>query len=260
MYFVAAIVVSAMLALYQRRDAGSRRIIVGEGGLLLALAVGAFLVGWVVTPNAYRDAGINSEVMWHRSFIGLGANPDWPFGNLATTIDCRPEIPEGLRPQILDRNGQCAYTAAVKMGVSPGALYGAEYETALRHAFLRVLREYPRQVLETYLLYKPLLIWETLSTSTSIEVSRKSLPILFAVGVQIAILILMSRMRPRENSSLLTISAAFGLIAACSFVPQLLAWSSLATSPDLICYLYVGIALLLTGALRSLPVRRTAQA
>ena len=54
--------------------------------------------------------------------------------------------------------------------------------------------------------------------------------------------------------------AAFALIAVFSVAPQLFAWSSLATSSDLVCYLYVGVALLLAAALRSLPALRYARA
>ena len=130
----------------------------------------------------------------------------------------------------------------------------------LRQAFLHVVAEYPEKVLETHLLYKPLLIWETLSASTRLEVSRRTLPILIALAVQLTILIVMARLAVGERSELSGICAAFALIAVFSVAPQLFAWSSLATSSDLVCYLYVGVALLLAAALRSLPALRYARA
>ena len=58
-----------------------------KSAVLLVAALAAIVAGQWVTPSAYRDVGLNSEVFWHRSFIGLGAHPDWPFGNLAMTMD-----------------------------------------------------------------------------------------------------------------------------------------------------------------------------
>jgi virginiamycin B lyase len=261
MYFVGAIVLAALLSLWaRRRDAWSRRFVVAKFAVLIMVAGIVLVAGRLLAPSAYEETGLSSEVFWHRAFSTLGAHPDWPFGNLATTFECRPEIPEGLLPGILDRNGHCAYYAAVKKGAEPGTIFGTQYEKLLRRAFVQVAKEYPRQVLETYLLYKPLMIWKTLSDSTKVEISRGAVPVLIALAVQIIILVFMARLPDGETSQLRRICEALIIIAAFSLAAPLFAYSSIGTSTDIICYMYVGLLLALVGAVRWLPLRRYASA
>jgi hypothetical protein len=92
-------------------------------------------------PASYKESALQ-EVVWHRLFIGLGAHPDWPFGDLKNVYSCAPEIPEGLVRNIVDRNGHCVWVSYLKQHqpdafatkLLPG-LYGPEYEAALRAAF-----------------------------------------------------------------------------------------------------------------------------
>ena len=257
MYFVAAIAFTAMLSIASRwRDPWSRRLIANKIALLLTVAVATLVGGTLLTPSAYRQAGLTSEAFWHRTFSALGAHPEWPFGNLSATFVCRPEVPQGLLPDVRDTNGYCAYMSAVKKGAEPGPLYGAQYEKLLRRAFLQVVKEYPRQVLETYLIYKPRLIWNTLSDNAKFEISRQVVPILTALAVQIAILMIMARLPDGETSQLRRIGGAFVIIALFSVPAPLFAYSSIATSTDIICYVYVGVVLALVAALRWRPVRR----
>jgi hypothetical protein len=260
MYFVAAIAFAAILSVWVRRgDPSRRRVVVANIAFLIMLGVIGHFAGRLLTPDAYLNAGL-SEVFWHRAFSGLGANPDWPFGNLAARMDCRPQIPEGLLPGVLDRNAHCAYVAATKKGAEGGIIYGPQYETAVRQSFFEVAKDYPEKVLETYLIYKPRLMWQTLSDSTRFELSRRMLPIIAAVAVQLAILIATIRLPAGETSKLRGICAAFAVIATFSLAPQLFAWSSVATSIDLLCYLYVGTLFVGVLVLRSISARRYAHA
>jgi hypothetical protein len=293
--------------------------------LLMVAAIAYFGRGWLA-PAAYRDAGLASETFWHRAFLGFDVHPAWPFGNLAATFACKPEIPEGLRSGGGDQNAHCAYFAAIHNGAAPGPLFGTQYEKLLRDAYWQVVRQYPRQALETYLIYKPLLVWDTLRTGARLSIARATAPIAAAVAVQLAILIIMLRWPAREagglahvpirlvqsgatrqacspppcgeglgvgvdvgartvsitmtplpnpppqggreparrvavhaptsvGAGLRTVCGAFALIAAFSLAPQLLAWSNIATSADIICYGYVALALLLAGVLQYLPSR-----
>jgi hypothetical protein len=260
-YFVAAIVFAALLAIWTRRhDASRRRLVFAKIAILLLLAVVANFGARWLTPSAYRDAGMTSEVFWHRAFSTLGVHPDWPYGNLATTFDCKVGIPEGLQPGPIDRNGHCAYFAGVNKGAEPGPINGMQYEKILRQAFWEVVRQYPLQVLETYLRYKPLLIRQTLSTSTELDISRRTIPVLIALGLQLAILIILIRLPPGEISELRSICAAFLIIAPFSILPPLWAYSAINSSTDIICYMYVGLVLVLAGALRSLHAWRYVRA
>src|SRR5262249_47363564 len=89
--FVGAIAFAAMLSLWiRRRDRARRSVIVIKVAVLLIVAIVAQLAGRFLTPSAYREAGLTSEVFWHRAFIGFAAHPAWPFGNLAATFPCQP--------------------------------------------------------------------------------------------------------------------------------------------------------------------------
>jgi hypothetical protein len=256
-YFVVAIVFAAMLSIWIRRhDAASRRLVVTKTAVLLMLAMVAYFGARLLVPSAYRDAGMGSEVFWHRAFSTLGAHPDWPFGNLAATFHCEKGLPEGLQPGTIDRNGHCAYFAGVEKGAEPGAINGAQYEKILRQAFWEVVRQYPLHVLETYLRYKPLMIRQTLSASTELDISHRTVPVLIALGLQLAILIILIRLPPGETGRLCSICAAFLIIAPFSLAPPLWAYSVISTSTDIICYMYVGLVLMVAGVLRSLPAWR----
>jgi virginiamycin B lyase len=260
MYFLAGIVLAAMIAIWiHRRDAWDRRLIIAKVTVLLSVAIAAFVAGKLLTPTGYREAGATSEVFWHRAFGALGVHPDFPYGDLATRIDCRPEIPEGLVLSALDRNGHCAYFAALKKGAEPGPIYGAQYERLLRRTFLQVVKEYPRQVLETYLIYKPLLIWKALAASTQLDISRRTMPILITLALQVTFLMTLLFLPSGGTSHRHTIFAAFIVIIPFSLAPPLLAYSSMATSTDLICYMYIVIILVVIAALRYLPVGRVVQ-
>ena len=257
MYFVGAVAFAAILSVWvRRRDPSRRRVVVAKVAFLIMLGVVGHFAGRLLTPDAYLDAGL-SDTYWHRAFIGLGEHPDWPFGDLAARMDCRPG---SLHPGVTDGNGHCAYLAATKKGAEAGVQYGRQYETALRQAFLQVATDYPEKVLETYLIYKPLAMWDTLLGSTKFELSLGTLPIIAAVAVQLAILIAMIRLPAGERSELRAICAAFAIIATFSLAPQLFAWSSSWTSMDLICYLYVGILLIPALVLRSVSTPRYASA
>ena len=255
-YFLGAIVFAAILSIFlRRRDPKGRRLAMTKVAVLLIVSVIAQMGGRWLIPNSYTDVGLASETFWHRTFSALGAHPDWPFGNLAVTIDCRPDR---LRPGVLDRNGHCAYTAAIKNGAGLGPLYGAQYEKVLRQEFLKVAEEYPRKVLETYVIYKPLLIWNTLSSSMKFDTSPRSIPILIAVAFQILILLGMIRLPPGETGQLPNIFLAFSIIVPFSLVPPVVAYSGIGSSTDLICYMYVGLVLVASLALRALSSRHIA--
>ena len=154
-YFTGAIVFAAVLSIWLRRqDSSSRRVLIQKAALLLIVGAASYVAATLLTPKSYHDAGLATETFWHRAFIGLGAHPDWPFGDLAAKYDCSPDVPEGkLFPGVDDANGHCVYFDAVKKGAKPAARYGDEYEKLLRKAFLAVVYQYPWKVLETYLLY-----------------------------------------------------------------------------------------------------------
>src|SRR5262249_32200249 len=153
----------------QRRDRPALRAILQKAAVLVTVGLTFYLGEKLLIPSNYQALGMVSDTVWHRAFIGLGVHPDWPFGDLAAVTDCTPELPSGLVPGLSDSNGHCVYVAAVKHGAAPGPTYGGQYEGILRQAFFRVLSAYPWKVVQSYLVYKPLWIWDTLSTSANLS-------------------------------------------------------------------------------------------
>jgi len=253
MYFICAIIFAALVSIvWTYRDApASRKAVATKSAILLAAALITHLSAGFWRPSAYEELGFVSDPPWHRAFIGLGVHPDWPFGNLAAEYDCQPELPKGLSRGVTDSNGHCVYVAAVKAGAEPGPTYGAQYEKLVRRAFFHVAFEYPRKMLETYLLYKLLWVFKALSASTNFSVSREdAAPIMLALAAQLAILLVMTSPAAGDAGRLGRTCGAFALLAGFSLVPQLVAWSTIPTAPDLICYMFVGIAALLAAAMR----------
>jgi hypothetical protein len=134
----------------------------GTGAFIGGVAWASLAVILLLLPPNYLAEGRVTGQVWHRTFVGLGLNPEWPFGNLREVYNCDyPEAP-GLRlePGVLDANGGCVwlhYAHARQIQAFP--VKPAPLEAAEREAFFNVARLYPRQVLETFIYYKPPMIW-----------------------------------------------------------------------------------------------------
>jgi hypothetical protein len=221
--------------------------------LLLAGAV-TYAIGYATTPTAYIELGLTSDPPWHRAIVGFGVNPAWPFGNLSERVNCRPDIANGMPRGVSDHIGHCFYIAAVKEGAPQSQTYSADYERILRRAFFRVLHDYPKEALETYVIYKPAMIWGVLSSA---KMGASDLPIVVIASVQVLILLLSIWFI--GTTELMIVAAAFALIVTASVVPPLIAWGSLPTAPDLICYKFIAVFLLLAAAFRLFRPKDTAR-
>jgi hypothetical protein len=251
MYFVGAIAMVALALIWARRhDIPGRRGLIQTIAVLLLVAIIAHFGGRWLTPSSYESAGLASDNLWHRAFVGLSAHPAWPFGDIATKFDCKPDVPAGMVPGITDSNAHCAYGDAIKKGAERGPLFGTQYEKLLRQAYWNVVREYPRQAIETYLIYKPLLVWKTLLASTRLSISRETAPVLVALVFQFVMLMIIVRGYAENARGMRSLCGAFVLISAFSLAPQMVAFSTLATASDVICYMYVALALVLAIAAR----------
>jgi hypothetical protein len=258
MYFVGAITIVALALIWARRhDIPGRRGVIQKIAVLLLVAIIAHFGGRWLTTSSYENTGLGSDNIWHRAFVGLGAHPGWPFGDLATKFDCKPEIPAGMVRGIRDSNSHCAYAYAVKKGAEEGPLFGTQYEKLLRQAFWNVVSEYPRQAIETYLIYKPLLVWQTLLASTRLSISRETAPVLVVLLIQFVMLMIIVRGYAENDRGLRSLCGAFVVISAFSLAPQLVAFSNLATASDVICYMYVALALVLAIAARLMWLRNS---
>jgi hypothetical protein len=214
----------------------------------------------LLPPNYLAEGRITGQV-WHRAFVGLGLNPEWPFGNLREVYNCDcPEMP-GLRlePGALDNNGVCVwvhYANAFNIqrfpeGTIPPRPFvkPAPYDTAEREAFFNVARLYPRQALETFIYYKPPWILGEIRNGLNPPLTLngyspflKLLLVLACCNLLVFLIMPSSTPDPALSLSLGGIALLF---AAFNVPGYLLAWPGTSQTLDLKVYtvLIVGMAL-----------------
>jgi hypothetical protein len=226
-----------------RADRSRRLVFLREGRRLLIIALVSLTI-MVGTMYDYLLYGRVFGNVWHRAFISLSIHPEWPFGNLREVYDCSKYIPEGLTRKRPDANGHCVwFSSPANRGRPDGQLvegvYGHAYEATLRNALFSVIRSYPRQALELYFYYKPLMIWQTLQRGVDIEWRAFSAPVLGLVALQILLFLAFTTHgaligRPEATWRLAVIPLLFVL----SLPSQFLAWSSLHTGIEVVFYVY----------------------
>jgi hypothetical protein len=208
------------------------------------------ILGIVACVPNYVKSGRIGGILWHRAFVSFVFHPEWPFGNLRDVYACTKYIPEGLQRDVSsDRNGHCVWWAyppnqtRTEAEVQNGT-YGPEYETALRRAVFYVIFSYPRQALQLYFYYKPLLILDTLRAALDWQLERVPPLILIFAVFQLELFlwfVAASAVKvPFNAAKALGVLALFFLF---SIAPPLVAWASLWTSADLIFYMYAAFAI-----------------
>src|SRR5207247_1268830 len=117
------------------------------------------------TPASYRESGRVGEVIWTRFYISLTMHPEWPFGNLNEVYSgCKNNFPTGLAHGGGNVNSHCVWQVyAQQHGLSNSGenTFDKTFEKVMRDAFFYAVFTYPRQSLETFLYYKPLMFANT---------------------------------------------------------------------------------------------------
>ena len=213
-------------------------------GIAYVLGV-VFLSIMIASAPYYLNTGRIGGIVWHRAFVSFVIHPEWPFGNLRDLYQCEKYIPEGLqRTGNADRNGHCVWMAFPPNRTRPvhqvqEETYGPEYERVLRRAVFNVIFSYPRQALELYLYYKPIVVATTLRAALDWQLYSVPPPILLFTVLQAVVFIwfhvVSAKTTPFKAPTMFGVLALFFLF---SLAPQLVAWASLWTSPDLIFYMY----------------------
>jgi hypothetical protein len=250
----AVIVVAVAFAWRYRRDAPRLRLL-GRKALAFLFSVALILTGIIAaTPSAYVQEGRFNSVFWHRAVISLGANPAWPFEHLNSEIDCHRDIPEGLVRGIVDRNGHCIWLDyAIKHDLSGAVvasqIYGGLYESVMRHTLLRIAGEYPREVLATFLYYKPkMLLNDLLSIGRLKFDQQQNFSILLLIGsVGVFLLYVAAAAPPRSVARrMFGIALAFSV---CNLCPLMVAWPVYWTMDDLVLSFVFSAATILMSAI-----------
>src|SRR5215216_4061562 len=241
-FMVALALTWVVAAWIHRRDIALLRRTLFKGAyvtLLSAVVVGALMLS---LPNYVREGRIGS-VFWHRVFISLGLHPEWPFGNMRERYDCTKYIEEGIGVGGSDRTGHCIWLVyAMEHNIPENkwieGVYGDLYETALRQAFLEVLRTYPRQVLETLFWYKPPMIVASIKESLTFDLSGFSnLQIfLLVASIGIALVFGISSSVYWWSPGFLLLIGATMMFATFSTIPYLVAWANPPTTADLLFF------------------------
>jgi hypothetical protein len=239
-------VVTVLVAMYTfvatRGLIKGRRILFGKA-LIVTGMIGLLLLAFtLVTPHAYRVTGrAEAETTWHHVIIGFGANPNWPFGNLADGYrGCWPGKPnDSLVPGLSDFNGGCMWAVYAKQhGLSDNemgdGLYDRDFNVATREAVFKIVRLYPFQALITFLYYKPLLTLHTLASYFDFSVPA-AWPVRVLIVCQIALFVGFAAYNRCCLSfrALMPIYSVFALGAITTSGLYVVAYSTLFTTTDL---------------------------
>ena len=234
-----------------RRDRSQRWRQLGNGAVIAGVAVGFFALIVLLLPPNYLKDGRFTGATWHRAFVGLGENPEWPFGNLREVYDCDyADYLPGLKlnPGALDSNGGCVWQHYIHTHNytptqnSPVFDWGV-YEPVVRDAFFYVVRNYPRQVLETYLFYKTRILYGeiTVAMHPQFDLTRYSRPLrgLFVAALIILLAFLLTppaMASPNRSPQIVWVTLILGLSA---FPGYYVAWPGTAQTADLKLYTLV---------------------
>ena len=240
-----------------------RKVLLENARTMGLVSIGSIaLVALLVPPN-YLTEGRFGTVIWQRVTESLGINPAWPFPGTNDMFDCKKYVPGGLEPGNSDNNGGCMWFDYIKKHNIPietiqDKTFGKLYETALREAFFKLAARYPREVLETFLYYKPLMILDSIRRSLVINLHGDQTKALYPAGSRVlpypplAVTLLLVSLSlvpvffgvehvPIQDQW--RIGSLTGLLALFTLPSYLAAWAMPHTSADLLLYSLMGAGL-----------------
>jgi hypothetical protein len=255
-YNLIGLVVTCLFLFFHRRRDGAAvlRLAFKAGSLLLIGATMASMI-YLWIPASYKDSGRIGGVVWHRALISLQVNPAWPFGRLSATYRCEQYLPQGLAGVSGDQIGHCFWIAyAIEHGLSSGRLvdevYDGKYESVMRSDLIAIFRKYPKEVLATFLIYKPLLTLAAIKTASAISIGGISYwLILFPISESVIVLLFWKAVAAHGARSIIgALAAPAAVLTILAFLPPFVAWGAIYTVWDNVFYLFFDAAILI-GAL-----------
>jgi len=238
------------------RHQDTRASLLGKIKVMGLVSMGFLATVVLLVPKNYVKQGRFGTVIWQRVTESLGVNPAWPFPGANEMFDCRKYVPGGLDPGTSDNNGTCIWIDYItKHGIPIETIadktFGSTYEVALREAFFKLAARYPREVLKTFVYYKPLLIMRAIGRSLQFNFTGDQSKAMYAdrftvspySPLSIALLLLslivvlvffsVENIRMRD----LRLVAGITVLGALFAVPAYLAaWAMVHTSADLLLY------------------------
>jgi hypothetical protein len=248
-YLLGPIVLAAMHRIWANwRNPAELGRILGKTGLTVLAGITFVSIIAASVPD-YVKTGRLFGNFWHRTVVGLGRHPDWPFGNLREVYNCMDVFPGGLTEGGDDRDGQCIFWSSyppARARELPDAeinayTYGGIYERVLRSAVLNIALSYPRQMLELYVYYKTAMIFGTLRDSVYFDLSAPT--VLTLMVLQCVVFVAFVVWGAYRGSRQLTPRAGIVFVLfVFSLLPLYAAWSNLATAIDSIVFMYASAA------------------
>jgi hypothetical protein len=164
--------------------------------------------------------------------------------------DCSAQIPDGLAPGVLDRNGLCVWDAygpnrTRSMEEVGNELFDGNYEAALRQAFFDVIRSYPKQAFETFLYFKPKYIIKVIFNTLRPQSWGAAHAIELLTVLQIAVFVVFIGVGPAVAPSKVAARqlGVLALLIVPALAPQLLTFTAAPTAIDMLTYTLSGCAI-----------------
>ena len=200
--------------------------------LLLAIA---FLM------PAYLNGGRFGTVIWQRVTESIGVHPRWPFSGAQEMFPCREWISQGLESGPSDINGACMWFSYLtdhylRLGAATEETFGTMYETALREAFFAIAARYPKEVLETFLYYKPGRIIPALLQDLDIRLNHYSPQAVCLLFLSLALALIYFSFEAVQVQDFRPVMAVTTIAALFTLPAYIAAWAAPHTIGDLLFY------------------------
>ena len=261
---IGAAIAALIVFLRSRKDPSVRWKVakIGVCGAMISAVIIASMIASV--PTEYIRTGRVFGNVWHRTFISLSMHARWPYGSLEQMFPCPKKLfPQGIASPRWDSVGWCAWWATKtdpKTGEPinhvdrPEEYYDSTYEWAMRAAFFRVLRAYPKQVLETFYRDKSIMLISTLRDGLTIswfDVPRGIFPLFLLQCASFLLFVVISAFSAPLSRVLWPVVSGLWALSA---IPGYVAWHTVQGCPDLIAFMYLFFALCLATAVQGITL------
>jgi hypothetical protein len=252
MTLIAAVAVVALIGGWRhRQDRNWLRPLRRKSIVMGLTAMGLVAAVALAVPANYVKKGRFGTVIWDRIIESLGANPAFPWPGVREMFaNCEKYIPEGIEPGMPDRNGHCiwfTYVIEHKIPINSIAheTYGGRFEIAMRDAFFQIARRYPKEVVTTFLYYKPLMIYSSINASLVFRFGAYSPAGIGLLMASLAVLLANVIIAPLPLSQFARVAGVTVLCAGCAIPPLIAVWAMPHTSADLLffCIFLAGLVL-----------------
>ena len=264
-------VLAAALGLWISRHSPAFAGLLGKVGVSAAAAIFVVIVVLGSIPDEYGKRHQIFGTFWHRILASLNVHPDFPFSKLREEYDCTwsEYFRVGFKKEganQFDWNAQCIWVSDSRDKSAKeivDGVFGPAYESSMRHAVFRAAILHPREMLSTYLYYKPALIQRVLWRALDLQFRAAKQWVMMLSILQLVLLtfflVVGSALR-LVNGRIVLLHLVFLGALTIAIMPQyLIGWAQFHLAADLIfvefsaCLLM--FAFVLTGIVHTVRAR-----